>query len=177
MNFEFFENLTREESSAYLDEFLELGRSALPEFTAAAERGGVRADGSLDSIGELARWVAAAATTIPLEPDPDLPEWIRESESYEANLFDFDDESRARLMRMAFYLGQAFVDADPQLRWAVGRADTAPQGQPVVSGFAHELELPALLVAENIIRDALSGGEVGGRATNAVDYWKASIPD
>jgi hypothetical protein len=176
MNFAFFENLTHEEAGAYLDRFLELGRRARPAFAAAAGRNGVRADGSLESIGELARWVAGTVMTILLEPDPDLPDWIRESESYEANLFGFDEQSKTVLLRMAFYLGEAFVRAYPQLRWAVGQPDTAPQGQPVVTGFSSTLELPALLVTENIIARVIAGGEPDGGAEKAVAYWTASVP-
>jgi hypothetical protein len=105
-----------------------------------------------------------------------LPDWIRESESYEANLFDFDEQSKTVLLRMAFYLGEAFVRAYAQLRWAVGQPDTAPQGQPVVTGFSSTLELPALLVIENIIARVIAGGEPDGGAEKAVAYWTASVP-
>lgn len=177
MNLAFFEQLAPAEASVYLARFVELGRSALPDLVAAAESDGVRADLSVGSVGPVMDWVATQVATVPLEPDPTLPDWIRASDSYEANLFDFDEPSKVLVLRSGYYLGESFVRAFPRLTWAVGREETAPQGQPVVSGFSHEMEMPVLLVAENLIGRAIAEKTPRTDAARAVAVWESKVPD
>jgi hypothetical protein len=113
---------------------------------------------------------------VAVAPDPELPEWITASETYEANLFDFDEPSKVLVLRLAFYLGESFVRAHPQLSWAVGRKDTAPQGQPVVTGFMYNMEMPVLLVAENLVARANSHDAPAGDAARAVSVWESKVP-
>jgi hypothetical protein len=80
------------------------------------------------------------------------------------------------VLRAAFYFGESFVRAYPALVWAVGRADTAPQGQPVVTGFEYDMELPALLVAENLIARKIRGDNSTLDARRAVSVWQSRAP-
>jgi hypothetical protein len=156
VNFAFYEELTADEGREYLDRFLEVGGEKLPDLVAAAEADGVTADLSLDSVERVVAWVARQAVTVPLSPDPELPDWIRASKTYEANLFDFDEASKVLVLRLAFYLRESFARTCSKLAWSVGRKDTAPQGQPVITGFIHRMEMPVLLVAENLVVRATS---------------------
>jgi hypothetical protein len=74
------------------------------------------------------------------------------------------------------FIGEAFVRAHPALAWAVGRNDTAPQGQPAVTGFRHAMEMPVLLVAENLIAGSVSGDHPEGHIATAVAQWVSSVP-
>jgi hypothetical protein len=176
MNFAFFENLTVQEAREYLDRFRALGNDVLPDLISAAEVDGVVADLSVASIEGVVGWVARQAVTFPLAPAPALPEWIRASDTYEANLFDFDEPSKVLILRLAFYLGESFARTYPQLSWGVGRKDTAPQGQPVITRFLHGMEMPVLLVAENLVARAASGESPAGDAARAVSVWESKVP-
>jgi hypothetical protein len=170
MDFRFFESLTQDEAEAYLRSFLTELRNAMPAFLDSACAAGVATDFSLSSISPLFAWISASLNTVPLEPDPEVPEWIRSSPTYAANLFDFDEPSRILILRGGYYLGESFVRAYPRLRWAVGRSNTAEQGQPVVTGFDHGMELAVLLVAENTLaREIAEPSDVP--AITAVTSW------
>jgi hypothetical protein len=176
MNFASFENLTVDEAREYLERFRSVGNEVLPDLISAAAADGVVADLSVASVEPVAEWIARQAVTIPLAPDPELPEWIRASDTYEANLFDFDESSKALILRLAFYLGESFTRAHRPLSWGVGRKDTAPQGQPVIAGFLHGMEMPVLLVAENFVARAAAGGPPAGEAARAVSTWESKVP-
>jgi hypothetical protein len=171
MNFAFFENLSPDEAERYEARFLELGRAALPALVTDAQDVGVNADLSIESVAPVLEWMAALASTVAREPDPSVPAWIRASESYEKNLFDFDEGSNVLILRSAYYLGESFVRSHPHLTWAVGRVDTAPQGQPVVTGFAHSMELPVLLVTENLFARLVTDGPSAAGVALAVETW------
>jgi hypothetical protein len=176
VNFAFFEALTDEEAFTYLDGFLREGRESHGEFVAAAEQDGVVADLSLESIEPVMAWVAGTVVTVPRDEDPALPWWIRESDSYKENLFDFDESSRALVLCFAFYLGETFTRAYPRLTWGVGRRNVAEQGQPVVTGFAHSIEMAVLLVGENLVTRAVTGGPSSAGAERAVSLWASWAP-
>jgi hypothetical protein len=177
MDFAFFEGLTADEAAAYLARFLEVERGALTEVQAEAARDGVEADCSVLSVAPMFAWLASRVQTVPQSPDPSLPAWIRESESYQDNLFDFVEPSKVLILRGAFYFGEAFVRSYPQLRWDVGRPGTAPEGQPVVAGFRKGVELPVLLVAENLVARGVTGAAVADEASRAVRTWADAVPD
>ena len=173
VNFGFFESLAPGEAEALLRDFLAESRDAMPEFLTSAA--GVGADFSVDSVPPLLDWIGASVTTQPRQPDPELPEWIRASETYARYLFDFDQRSRLLVVRGAYYLGESFAQSFTHLRWAVGRRETAPQGQPVITGFKHGMELPVLLVVENTIaRDIAEPSDTRSTA-EATTSWLTSI--
>jgi hypothetical protein len=175
VDFTFFESLSRDEGDLFLQNFLDEMRKAMPGFLASASAEGLTTDFSLDSLSPLFAWVSASLTIIPLEADPELPEWIRSSDTYADNLFDFDEPSKITVLRSAYYLGESFTRSYPSLTWAVGRRDTAPQQQPVVSGFQHTMEMPVLLVAENMLRRSHSDGPDGPGIVVAVRSWSSKV--
>lgn len=175
MNFAFFENLSPDEAEQYKTRFLELGRAALPALVADARLAGVNADLSIESVAPVLEWMAGLASTVAREPDPSLPVWIRMSDNYEKNLFDFDERSKVLILRAAYYLGESFVRSQPRLTWAVGRVDTAPQGQPVVAGFAYSMELAVLLVTENLFARLVTDGPSVAGVAQAVETWASKV--
>ena len=176
MNFAFFEQLSPEDAERYKARFLEVGKETVADLARDASERGITADFSVDSVPPVVEWLVSLASTVPLAPDPALPEWIRSSDSYERNLFDFDERSKVLVLRGAYYLGESFVRGHTSLRWAVGQSDTAPQGQPVVSGFTHHMELPVLLVAENLFARAVADESALADIARAVASWEANIP-
>lgn len=120
MDFQFFERLTEAEAEKYKDEVLDVGRRDLPHLAERAASEGVSADLSLDSTPALLRWLAAGTSAVPRSVDRSLPGWIRESESYKENLFDFDEPSKHLIHLGAYVLGESFVRAYPLLRWGGG---------------------------------------------------------
>jgi hypothetical protein len=175
VNFAFFEGLTDEQAEECLHEFLREGEDALPVLIAEALADGIAAHLSVESVPRMIGVVERRVTTQALDPDPDIPAWIRESETYEENLFDFSDESKRLLAAAAFYFGEAFVGGYPNLRWGVGDRRTAVQAQPVVDGFSHGLELAVLLVTENVVARGVHDGSSEREAERAVASWRAHI--
>jgi hypothetical protein len=121
-------------------------------------------------------WVSDHVKTIKPDRDEDVPAWIKEWDEYEANNFDFDDESRILLVRLAYYLGESFVREFEVLSWAVGAWDSAAAGQPVVSGFNHEIEMAVLMVAENFVRTILTGEGTEVRLNDSIAGWIELLP-
>lgn len=177
MDFEVFENFTDDEALRYVSGFLQVGRDRLPAFCELVSRDGLRADLSIGSIAGIAAWVSRRVVTLPLPPDPDLPHWIRDSEEYLNDNFDFDEASKSLILRLAFYYGESFVRTyEDRLSWAVGDRDTAPQGQPVVTGFMHGLQLPVLMVAENVVARLITEGEGARVPAMTVAKWASDVP-
>jgi hypothetical protein len=92
-------------------------------------------------------------TIVKVAPPDDLPEYIVESMTREHGGFrDFATEAdRIAVLAAAYYFGDAFQRSFPSLSWTVGRADGAEEGQPVVTGFSSDADLPVLAVAENLV--------------------------
>lgn len=177
MRFEFFDSLTPAEAHNFLQQYLSTERGAVEELRKVAERDGVVADLTIDSIESVFGWVAGRLRAMPRDPDPSLPWWIRETESYRDSLFDFDESSSVLIMRASFYYGESFVRYSTKLSWGVGRPDTALKNMPVVDGFNHELQLPPILIAENIFIDLLSGTKGLDTVRRTVEAWKQKTTD
>jgi hypothetical protein len=176
VNFAFFEALTIDEAQEYLTFFRRNGAEGLRHLMSAGLPENVTVDFSVESVPGLLAFTADSATTLPLDPDPTLPEWLLESDSYRDNLFEFSDQSKILLAAAAYYLGEAFVRTYPVLRWSVGSRNTAPQGQPVVTGFEHEMEMPVLLVAENLVARSLTDDGPPTDSAQAMASWERKIP-
>jgi len=94
---------------------------------------------------------------------------------YARNLFDLDEGSKVLVLRGAFYLGETFRVSHPGLSWAVGGTETAPQGQPVVTGFKFSMEMPVLLMSENLFARTLAGEPAGPVVSAVIVAWEAKI--
>ena len=107
-----------------------------------------------------------------------MPEWIRATPEYASNLFDLDEDSKVLALRGGYYLGEPFRVSHPGLSWAVGNTETAEQGQPVITGFRFSMELPVLLVSENLFARALTSDPMGPDVRAVVAFWEGKIaPD
>jgi hypothetical protein len=155
VNFTFFEQMSADEAHAFLADYCEYGAANAPALYRAARVADV--DGfALSSLPLLFRSVARGATVLPRDPDPELPRWITESESYAAGLYDLGESTARSVFVLSFVLGEAFVRAF-HLRWAIGDSATAEANQPVVTGFRAGVEMAPILVAENLVRSLVQG--------------------
>jgi len=176
VRFAFFEAMSSEEAERFLEEFLRTEREALPPMIVAAQAENVACDFRLSSIRPFYGWILGQLRTHPRAEDASLPEWIRLTPSYKGGLFDFDELSRNLILRSAYYLGESFVRSSARLRWAAGRADTAVQRQPVVTGFDSSLEMAPILVSENLFRRIVADGATLAAVDQAVATWGRDIP-
>lgn len=175
MKFEFFDSMTSAEADNFLQEYVSTERQALEEVRRHVERSGVSVDMTLDSIEPVFGWIAARLRTLARDPDPSLPWWIRETESYQGGLLEFDEASNVLIMSASFYYGETFVHYSPTLSWGVGRGDTALKNMPVVDGFSHRLQLPPILIAENLFIDILSGSKGLEAVGQTVATWRERV--
>ena len=175
MDFQFFESMTAAEAEEFLANYLRLQEEAWQEMQVRAKKAGIDANFSFDSVRPVLEWIVKQVTIVPSEPDPNLPSWIKETPSYIKGLFDFDETSGILVVRASYYLGSVFVAHCGGLSWATGRIDTAEQNMPVVTGFAHGLELATMLVTENLCRRILAGEADYTTIDEAVDYWRSQI--
>jgi hypothetical protein len=171
MNFGIFQDFSTAEAHDWLSRFLTEEGGAMEDYAANLEGAGVEVDYSLRSVPSHVSWVANSVRTLKLPPDPEIPSSIRLGEAFRDENFEFDGPSRVLLMRLSYYLGETFVREFPALSWAVGAADTALQGQPVVTGFSHQIEMPVLMVSENWVRDFLAGGVTSSSEGDVIPAW------
>ena len=171
MDFEFFEKLSRNEANAFLRRFLQVESSEIKKTLKECADEGIITDYSIKSISPLMRWVLKRLITAPLEPDPAVEDWIRNTDSYAKSLFEFDAPSSVLVMQTAYYLGESYVRNHRSLRWSTGDRETAEGNLPVVTGFQHDLELAPVLIAENLLRRVIAEPKKVGDFEKAVAYW------
>ena len=172
MDYAFFERLNDEKARAYLARYLEVGRQETKGMLEDARVEGVEGDFSLDSIVPVFAWLGRRVRVVRAEPDPEPPAWIKQAmEEHHGGFRDFDEDSKPLVLRASFYFGQAFVESLPHLKWAIGRPGRAEVRQPVVTGFPRDADLPALVVAENLLLGA-PDASFYERVLTAVWTWR-----
>jgi hypothetical protein len=175
MDFEFFEKLSKRKAHAFLQRFLKVESSNIKQTLAWCVADGIKTDYSTKSISPFMRWILKRLVTVPLKPDPAVPRWIRNTDSYAKSLFEFDESSRILTMQAAYYLGESFVKNHNTLRWDTGDIKTAEGNTPVVVGFQHGLELGPILVADNLLRRVAAEPQKAADFEKAVEYWNSMV--
>jgi hypothetical protein len=176
MHFEFFEGLSPADASQFLSNFLQVGSDRFPKFADARLSEGVQCDFSLGSIAPLMFSILPKLVSIPLRPDPSVPSWIRNTESYRDNLFDFDLSSKELIVTTSYYFGECFVRTFPQLRWATGDPETAQMNMPVVTGFRNGVEMAVMMICENLFARVFASPSKRGDFEIAIATWKDKVP-
>lgn len=175
MRFDFFESLSHEEAKTFLDRFLEVESVRINEVLEQCSSEGVRATLGVDSVVPFMRWIATKLKTGPVAPDMHLPMWIRKTDSYAQNLFEFDEVSKILTLRAAYFLGESFVKSFRNLHWTIGNSETAEANMPVVAGFQSGLEMAPLLIAENLLRRVIAEPSKQSDIDKAVDFWVQKV--
>jgi hypothetical protein len=175
MDYRFFEALTPEEARTYLERFLTVESEAIEETLDAARADGVQADFSVESVPEFFSWLGPKVNVAQVPAPTGVEWWVsRAMEEHHGGFLDLDDASRHLALRAAYYLGQSFVSSHENLGWGFGRRDRIEFQQPVVTGFRTGADLPALVVAENVLLDA-KDPEFQGIARRAVSSWSEAV--
>jgi hypothetical protein len=175
MRFDFFESLSRDEAAAFLERFRTVESVHLDDLLKHCLSEGVYSDFSIDSIAPFMRWIVTKLKTFPKTPDWELPTWIRYTDSYAKNLFEFDDGSKLLTLRAAYYFGESFVKSHRSLVWTIGNPETAEANMPVVAGFRFGLEMAPILIAENLFRRVIAEPLKLSDIDKAVDYWNQKL--
>jgi hypothetical protein len=175
MDIEFFEKLSKKQADAYLQTFLDTESSKINKTVKQCTAAGLRMDYSLKLISPFMRWVLKRLTAIPEEPDPTIPEWIRNTASYTSRLFEFNGPSEELILQAAYYFGESFVRSRSSLYWGTGDIKTYEANMPVVIGFQHELELAPILIAENLLRRVTAEPKKIGDFQTAVESWSRDV--
>jgi hypothetical protein len=177
MKFSFFEALSKEEAQEYLDEFLLFGKNRGMEIINQAIHFTVDIDFSIESLSPVFKSLLTVLKTIPREPDLSLPEFIRNTEEYKKNLFDFDEPSKSVVLAAAYYLGETFVRNYEQLSWATGNTKYAEGNMPVVTTFKHDIEMAPILIMENMFGRVISRMGDETSIDTAINAWVSDIPN
>lgn len=172
MDFNFFESLSKDDARKYLNNFLDEEKKVFiklkcdyPQF-----------DFSVESIKNFFKYVFLDLKKIDLPIDEDIPKWIRDTDSYQKGHFEFDDNSKILILRSAYYLGQSFVTAYSSLKWDIGNEEYIQKNMPIVKGFKSKLELPVLMVAENIFRSAIADSEkLEPIVEQTTEFWMSKV--
>jgi hypothetical protein len=173
MNRQLFKSLSPLEATELLEAFLHTGRSNCANMAAAADAEGVLVDYSVSSVPIVLRWLLSMVQTVGRPEDKALPDWIRSSRPYRSDLFDFDDPSKDLVLQGGFYLGESFVRSFERLSWDVGEPGFVQENMPVVKGFKHGDEMPALLVVNNLFRRVLVDPGRLSDIEKMVKFWSS----
>lgn len=171
MRFDYFEKLPKKQANAFLSRFLKVEAINIKETVKHCTADGIKMDFSINSLSPFLRWILKKLDTIPLSPDPAVPEFIRNTDSYTKHLFEFDTRSRELVLQAAYYLGESFVRTHRSLRWATGDIKTAEANMPVVAGFRYELEMAPILVAENLLERIIAERYKIGDIEIMINEW------
>ena len=177
MRFDLFENMTPEEAKAILDKFLSEQPAYCESLCVQASEAGVSCDLSVESIPEFIRFVMGIVTTRQIQPDENVPEWIRSTDDYQNSLYEFDEHSGDLIVTAAYYVGECFRKSFTSLNWGVGDVETAFGNMPVVQGFEDNRELPPMVVLENLIRRIIEAPGKDGDIENMVKRWASMVEE
>ncbi len=176
MDYEFFQSLSHEQGQEFLERYLTLESEGFAELIPAMEANGVVVDFSLASIPGVFGWILEKLHTVKLPPDDDVEWWIRQTDSYENSLVEFDEPSSVFVMRASYYLGESFARQFDCLSWGLGDDETLEGNMPVVRGFLHELELAPIIVTENVMHRTLRHKSGTKEIEEAIEAWLVDVP-
>jgi hypothetical protein len=169
MRFDLFENMSVDDASNVLDEFMNRG----PEILKSEQ---IEYDAvSLSGLPEKLLEIGLRLTTVPVAADPSIPEFIRNTDDYKEGLFEFTEDSKRLIIGAAYMLGNCFVREFTKLAWGTGNPEYATGRMPVITGFASGEELAPLLVANNLFRRLVKNQSLTKIFETCIERWSASV--
>ena len=175
MKVDLFQSMTSDEATDYLGEFLAFGQNRGLRLIEENLRFTTDLDFNIDSLAGILISLVPLLETVPRSPEPVVPEFIRNSEVYKNGLFEFDEHSNNLLLAAAYYLGETFVRAFPQLKWGTGDTDYREGNMPVVEGFKFSKQLAPILVVENLFRRVVGESGTAESITMAIGAWTSNV--
>ena len=176
MDFEFFQSLSPQQGEQFVERYLTVECEGFRELIPAMVADGINVDFTVASVSEIFEWILVRLRTEEVLPDQNLEWWIRESDSYKQSLVEFDDPSAILVLRCSYYLGESFVRQFDLLSWALGDEETLLANMPVVKGFRHDLEMPSILVTENLFHRALAHENGAKKIEEGIQAWLKRSP-
>lgn len=165
------EELTPEEAQAFLQSFLQITQKRWGEMAPAIQGDGIATEYKVENLEAVFLWVFERLKTISREEDPDVPDWVRNTDSYREGLFDFDEPSENMILGLSYYFGEAFVRPFPKLHWTTGNPEYSHANKPVIAGFMHRLELPTYDIVMNGFRRSVKQGEIQKHTSKMIMKW------
>lgn len=173
MDSDLFHKLTADEAQILLRDFLDSEKRVLEAMDPDAAIEGVRFDYSQSSLRDVLKWMIKRARVHRMPVPEEEPSWIRQA--HRDGLIEFDDDSKAIILRAANYLGEC-LSRLPGLRWATGHVDYLHENMPVVAGFRQDDELPFVVVVENVCARILGRGAPITTIDSTIETWKGLCP-
>jgi hypothetical protein len=171
-----FDTMSPEEAAELLRAYLATESQACADLVGLLADRDVRADYSVGSVPAVLIATLEYVGTVPIDPDPAEPEWIRNSAPYQESLFDFDERSKPLVLAASYYLGESFVRSYPQrLSWATGDTDYAGANQPVVTGFRHGMQMSTIAVTESLYSRVIKNPAKLPDIERAVEHWMGLV--
>jgi len=169
MRYDLFEAMSIDVASKVLEEFVHRG----PEILKPAQ---IKYDNvSLSELPEELLKIGLRLTTIPVDSDPSVPEFVRSTDDYKEGLFEFTEDSKRLIIGAAYMMGNCFVREFSKLAWGTGNPEYATGRMPVITGFATGEELAPLLVANNLFRRLVKNRSLTKIFETCVERWTASV--
>lgn len=175
MNYSLFETMTQYEAEDYLRSFLAFGKNHCVELLEPITHFTVDIDFQVGSLVPVLRESLTVLRTNPKNPDLSLPEFIRNSDTYKQNLFEFDEPSRSVILASAYYLGETFIRAFENLSWGLGNQGYQQCNAPVIKGFSLNEELPVLTVCENMFGSIIAGLKEIESIDTTIQAWRDAV--
>ena len=175
MGWELLDSLTADEAQVVLRNFLDVESNAFREVLPLAAKDGISVDFSIASIVPMLVWIARQLKQVPIEPPPDIPDWIRRDHEKNCGWVEFDEPSKVLVFRAGYYLGESFVRNVQGLEWGVGHPDYSDKNTPVVTGFVKDEEMPAIRVARVMLSRTVRAGN-DAHIGKAINHWLSKAP-
>jgi len=174
MDYEFFHSLTTAEARTYLERFLKVEKSAVEAMRSVAAIDGVNLDYSLVYLADAMKWMVKQVKMVRIPVPEEEPSWIRQAHPH--GLAEFDDDSKATVMRAAYYLGECFARLSG-MRWTTGNAEYLYKNMPVIAGFRRDEELPPLVVVDNMFARIVADGGPISKINSTIQTWLLECPE
>jgi hypothetical protein len=174
MKFEVFEKMSPEDAQDCLAGFLDFGSNRGRQLLEGSLPPTVELSFEVSTLRLLLKSLLPLLKIVPRDPDLTVPDFIRQTEDYQKGLFDFDEPTKPVVLAAAYYFGESFIRKFTQLKWATGNIEYLQANMPVVSGFAHNIEMAPILIVENIFTGIIAGSRNETSIDIAIDTWSSS---
>lgn len=169
------QELTPEEAQAFLHSFLQITEKCWGEMVPAIQGDGIATEYKVENLEAVFLWVFERLKAIPREEDPDVPDWVRNTDSYREGLFDFDEPSENMILGLSYYFGETLVRSFPKLHWTTGNPEYSHANKPVISGFKYEKEICPYNNISNIFKRSITQNNIQRHLSTMINSWLSNI--
>lgn len=157
-----------------IESFLKNGKSSLDNLNLSLRNFDIAFEYSFDSCLLFLELFLNDLSTSKKKEDVNLPNWIKSSDMYKNNLFDFKEQSKDILDLGSFIIGETFVRTYPRLKWSLGKKGSLEESLPTIVGFKNGQQFCPRIIIENLVRRILMGETLEIFKT-FVNSWKSEL--